>query len=216
MPDPVSYFAEIGPGGIVGTVYSTDVYAPLPIQEVRDGIVVTLGHERHPAIPSSSIELTAAQLRQIQGGGRWRWTGSRLEPAVSANDLGALKARKRGDVNAKRDALLTGGYRHNFGSSAGVRTLDTRSEQDIMNWLVLKGITDSMIATGNDADMVFLRDAGDQTFAASAQTAAGALMALLRWRTAVLTHSWHLKDQINAASSQAALNAVNIDAGWPA
>ena len=216
MPDPVAYFAEIGPNGVVGTVYSTDVYAPLPIQEVRDGLVVTLRHERHPAIPSNSIELTAAQLRQIQTGGRWRWTGSRLEPAVAANDLGTLKARKRGDVNAKRDTLLTSGYRHNFGGTAGVRTLDTRSEQDITNWLVAKGIADSMLATGNDADMVFLRDASDQTFAASAQTAAGALMALLRWRTAVMTHSWHLKDQINAASSQTALNAVNIEAGWPA
>ena len=135
------------------------------------------------------------------------------EPAV---DLSAVKRVRHSAVNAKRDAVIQSGYQHNFGGAAGIRTLDNRTEGDAINWLGLKGLVDAMIATGRDADMVQIRDANDQTFHASARTVSTALLSMAQWRSGLMAHAWTIKDKIAAASDRAAIDAVDINAGWPA
>lgn len=59
---------------------------------------------------------------------------------------------------------------------------------DAINWFGLKGIADSAIAAGQGSTLIAIRDAGDETFEASANV---------------------------VAEDQAALDAIDIEAGWP-
>ena len=126
-----------------------------------------------------------------------------------------LKQAKIAAVNAKRDAIVAGGYKHNFGASVGIRTLDNRSEADAINWLGLKGIVDALVAADQGATQVPIRDAGDATFTASAATVSAALIGMAQWRGAVMARSWALKDAIASAADQAVLDAIDMEAGWP-
>ena len=63
--------------------------------------------------------------------------------------------------------------------------------------------------------MIAIRDANDETFEASANVVSGAMVAMGQWRGAVMAHAWGLKDAIAVAEDQAALDAIDIEAGWP-
>ena len=181
----------------------------MPFALILDGRVRELFPDRpelHPSLEVVEVVETIEVGMIRHPNGQFTW------PVPNFQER---KAEMRGSADAKRNQILGAGYRHNFGGAAGVRTLDTRSEQDIMNWLVLKGIADSMIATGHDADLVQVRDANDRTFFASAQTVSAALVAMSKWRSSVMAHAWGLKDRIGSAASRTALDAIDINAGWP-
>ena len=127
----------------------------------------------------------------------------------------SVAAAMRAAVNARRDEILGAGYQHNFGGSAGVRTLDNRNLSDARNWLILARRVDRMIAAGDGADLVGVRDASNDTFTAAADTVKTALDSMEDWGAAVLAASWALKDAIEAAENGAALDAIDINAGWP-
>lgn len=123
--------------------------------------------------------------------------------------------RMLSDVNDRRNAKIAGGYQHNFGGTAGTRMLDQRGESDAINWLGLKGIADSMVADGQGAVLLGLRDASNSTFEASATTVAAAILGMGMWRSSIIAHSWTLKDAIADSPDAAALDLIDIDAGWP-
>jgi hypothetical protein len=146
----------------------------------------------------------------------WRRVGTEmLPPGPLEISLDELKTAKAAAVNIRRDQVIAGGYQHNFGGSAGIRTLDQRTEMDAINWLGLKGIADDAIAAGLGSAPIDIRDAGDQTFQASATVVSGAMVAMGQWRGAIMGHAWALKDAIKAAGDVASLDAIDVDAGWP-
>ena len=142
-------------------------------------------------------------------GGAFAPPGERLVPIEDA------KAAKAAAVNAKRDAVIAVGYRHNFGGSAGIRTLDQRTEMDAINWLGLKGVADAMIASGNGSEPIGIRDASDETFSSSATVVSSAMVAMGIWRSSVIAHSWVLKDAIAISLDAQHLSQIDLDAGWP-
>ena len=146
----------------------------------------------------------------------WTFDGEGFAaPPAPAFDLAAARQAMQGAVNARRDAVIAAGFQHNFGAAAGIRTLDQRSEADAINWLGLKGVADAMIADGRGADPIGIRDAHDDTFSSSASVVSSAMVAMGVWRSSIIAHSWSLKDAIAAAEDEAALDAVDIEAGWP-
>lgn len=143
-------------------------------------------------------------------------TEASLAVVLAPHGLYASKASvKLAAVNARRDQILAAGYQHNFGGSAGVRTLDNRSAADAINWLGLKGLVDAKLLADEGADLLSLRDASNETFTASVTTVSAALVGMGVWRASVLATSWAFKDAIAAAEDDAALDAIDIDAGWP-
>lgn len=127
----------------------------------------------------------------------------------------ALKDAASSAVNARRDDVISAGYRHNFGSSTGIRTLDQRGPDDAINWLGLKGIADSAVAAGQGSAPIAIRDANDETFESSANVVSSAMVAMGQWRGAVMSHAWALKDAIREAADETDLETIDIDAGWP-
>lgn len=118
-------------------------------------------------------------------------------------------------VNAKRDTMIMAGFTYDFGATAGTRTLDQRNEADAVNWLGLSAMADKMIAAGSGSAMLSLRDASNSTLEASANTIAAAMVAMAQWRSAIMAHSWTIKDQIEAAADQEALDEIVVETGWP-
>lgn len=162
----------------------------------------------HPAI-AATFHPAAAEVAL-----GWNWDGSAFL-APSGPALDALKASMSATVNAKRDAVIAAGYQHNFGGSAGIRTLDQRGAEDAINWLGLKGVADAMIAAGNGSDPIAIRDAGDETFTSSATVVSSAMVAMGVWRSSVIAHSWALKDAVSSAGDKVAVDALDLGAGWP-
>lgn len=117
-------------------------------------------------------------------------------------------------VNAKRDAVIAAGYRHNFGGSAGIRTLDQRDARDETAWLSVKLMAADMVAAGQGASTISIRDSSNATFTCSANVAVSAMSAMGVWRSEVSAWSWALKDEIAAADDED-LATIDINDGWP-
>lgn len=174
----------------------------------RGGVVLAT-HDDAQNVPPSAYGEGVALLTAPAG------TVVAIGGPVPALDIEAMRTAVAAQVDGMRDAFLASGYQHNFGGSAGIRTLDNRDERDAINWLGLKGLADAMIAAGDGDDLLSLRDAANDTFPASAVTVSTALIGMAVWRASVLAASWALKDAITAAEDEAALDAIDLDAGWP-
>ena len=163
--------------------------------------------------PELAEAMVACEADVAQG---WRTDGKTFSPPVPPEfDLDAAKGAASAAVNARRDAIIGGGYRHNFGSTAGIRTLDQRDAKDETAWLTIKINAMEAVAAGAGALPIPIRDAGNETFEVSAAVASAAMTAMAQWRSAVSQRSWDLKDEIEAAADQAALEAIDIEADWP-
>ena len=214
-------FIKTAADGQVLAVYPAEQFPDLPVAYDDDGAVTAT--ERHQGIPADALEIDAASATLLTDDrpvrwtdtGPWRWTGSALERYTPALTLDQAKAMKAAAVNTRRDQVIGGGYQHNFGGTAGIRTLDQRSESDAINWLGLKSLADALIAAGSGAQAMPIRDAGDETFSASANVVSSAMVAMAEWRSAIMSHSWALKDQIAAAIDEATVTAIDIETGWP-
>lgn len=133
---------------------------------------------------------------------------------VAVIDLVAAKVEKRADLTRRRDAVLAGGWSHDFGAD-GVHTLDLRNADDKANWTLLLIKTQGMIAASAGAAPITIRTAANVSIVVTATEANAAMVAFLGWGEAVLAHKWALDEQIDAAADTAALAAVDIEAGWP-
>lgn len=166
-------------------------------------------HELEPPPLAGDPEIVDVHSSAQQG---WvRQPDGSFGPEVEILTAALVAAR----VDAERDRRLALGYQHNFGGSAGIRTLDNRDETDAINWLGLNSMAEKLIAGGQGAAMLPIRDAGNETFTASAETVSTAMMGMAQWRAGILSHSWTLKDETAAAADEAALAAIDIGAGWP-
>lgn len=184
---------------------------------VRSGVIAEIlvpvdGFPLEECFPASVLADTVEVPDTAEPG--WVLSEGEFVPP-SGPGMAELRAAKASAVNAKRDAIIAGGYQHNFGGTAGIRTLDQRSAEDAINWLGLKGVADAMIAGGNGAEPIGIRDAGDETFSSSATVVSSAMVAMGIWRSTVIAHSWVLKDVIAGAENEAAVKAVDVELGWP-
>ncbi len=168
-----------------------DLYLPAEADPVPDGKVVV-----------------ATDVRRVEGVVRFV---NELEDA----SLEALRTAKLAAINAKRDAVLTGGYTVQSGDMAG-KVLQTRVLEDRTNWLISQGSYTAAVAGGHGAVVgARFRTADNATFTLSYADGLAVLLAMAAWGAAAMDRSWALKDAALAASSAAALDEVDVEAGWP-
>lgn len=134
---------------------------------------------------------------------------------LAPEPLPARKARLLEAVNTRRDGLITGGYSHEFGE-VGRHVLQTRGADDKLNWLTSQAAYEAAVRAGlgNNPGARF-RSAANVTFVVTYQEGLAALLAMAAWGAAIFDRSWTLKDSIEAALDDAALDAVDINSGWP-
>ncbi|TPJ95599.1 DUF4376 domain-containing protein [Mesorhizobium sp. B2-5-9] len=129
--------------------------------------------------------------------------------------LDDLKAALHEAVNAKLDAALSGGFTVQSGAMAG-KVLQTRDLTDRTNWLVSQASYSAAVASGAGAvENAKFRTADNATFTMSYAEGLNVLLAMAGWGAACLDNSWALKDAIVAAGDKTALDAIDVNAGWP-
>lgn len=145
-----------------------------------------------------------------------QWAGAAGLPlAMAEPGIEGRKVAMRREVDALLALDQETGYDHDFGAH-GVHRLQTR-ESDLPYWLALAQTASIQIGLGNgDVPHGAIRTADNVNVPVTASQALAAMLGMQAHLGAILAHSWALKDQIAAAADGAALDAVDITAGWPA
>ena len=126
-----------------------------------------------------------------------------------------LQVARRAQIDARLAEAFAGGFTPSSGPLAG-HTLQVRDNSDRTNWLTSQAAYSAEVAGGNGAAIeAMFRDAVNATVTVSYAEGLDALLAMAAWGKALFEHSWSLKDQVAAAVDQAALDAIDIEAGWP-
>ena len=130
--------------------------------------------------------------------------------------LDSLKAQKVSRINLKRDEVLDGGFAVPSSVSLALagKVLQTR-DGDRTNWLTSQAVYTAAIAVGHGSDEIAIFRAADNSVTTiSANEGAAVLLAMAAWGAANIRHSWDLKDAVAAATSAAAVAAIDETAGW--
>lgn len=94
--------------------------------------------------------------------------------------------------------------------------LQTRDLTDRTNWLISQASYSAAVAAGQGAvEGAEFRTADNSTYTLSYSDGLAVLLAMAAWGAAAMSNSWPLKDAVNAAEDQTALDAVDIETGWP-
>lgn len=182
-----------------------------------DGVVHGMaqgGDDEHPLMTPVS---DAVYAQVLACAGRAQVVGETVSAYTPPRPgLAVLRADKAAGVNARRDALLSDGFTPSDGPLAG-KTLQTRDADDKLNWVTSQAAYSAAVAAGQgDAPVVKFRSADNTTIVVTISEGLAALLAMAAWGQSIMDRSWALKDAIAAAADQAALDAIDITAGWPA
>lgn len=128
--------------------------------------------------------------------------------------LSRLKADKRLALMAKYTEIVDPGMPYEFD---GVNeTLQVRSADDKVNWLILREECKDQIAAGNGSAQCLLpiRTTVNNEYAVT-NTEGKLITDMIRaWFFGKLAALWALKNAIDAATSKAEVDAVNLEVGW--
>lgn len=157
-------------------------------------------------VPNSKVS-TGSTAELIEG----VWTQVHV---LEDRPLEDMMAAKKAAINAKLDAVLTGGFTVPSGTMAG-KVLQTRNLEDRTNWLISQTSYSAAVAGGMGAvEGAQFRTDDNSTFTVTFAEGLNVLLAMAAWGAAAMNNSWTLKDAVAAAEDLAALDAVDIEAGW--
>lgn len=148
----------------------------------------------------------------------WHGPGEKpTEQELSALDFDVAKDAKRETVNHRLTGILAGGYSHDFGSPHGIKSLQTRNADDRINWMTSQAAYSAAVMQGFGAVLgANFRTEDNTDIVLSYADGLGVLLAMAAWGASVYAASWALKNAIDAAEDETALDAIDIEAGWPA
>ncbi|MDB5651950.1 MAG: hypothetical protein JWL62_3470 [Hyphomicrobiales bacterium] len=134
---------------------------------------------------------------------------------VSSDLLDKMKAAKKAAVIQLAANAFAAGYTVD-GTDMGGQVLQVRDNEDRTNWLTSQAAYSAAVASGNGASLgAAFRTIGNETFNLSFAEGLQVLLGMAAWGAAIMARSWVLKDQIAAAQSVDALDAIDVTAGWP-
>ena len=169
----------------------------------------------HPARPDGAVEISEADWRTwafAANQGDYRWQGGGLVHVGPS--LAEAKAVRRAAVNDERRRRQALGVSYTFPDGV-VGTIDTRNHDDASNILGLYGAAQALMDTAPDTVFASFRDAEDQDHPLSPKQMLALFLVVVEHRTALFQRSWVLKDTITAATTVAAVEAVDVTADWP-
>lgn len=149
-------------------------------------------------------------------------TGETIHRELTAEDIEAL----RGTLDDQKAARLAA-----VASEYGVRiavgypvtlegveeTLQCRNNEDRTNWLALLDACREAVADGHGAVPIQppLRCTSNREYALTCADTIPLLKGVRAWAGDLLKNRWTLSDQIRAAETVEALDAIDITIGWP-
>lgn len=141
----------------------------------------------------------------------WMWDGDEFAPPTPS--LSEAKAAKKAAAEAEYETRRAAGYP----VPDTDETLQLRTELDRTNWLALKDACNDAIMAGAGSEPCALpiRTTSNASLAMTWAEAADLMRGLRAWGAAMMAQLWALKDAIEAAEDQTALDAIDVASGWP-
>lgn len=187
---------------------------------------------RAPRVTPADYEVVEAPRPATWiGGGALTWDGTSWTWTPPGTiGLDQRKSDLRARVSAMHERQLNESFPFDFSifgakqatlangtvEPAGVRFLQCRP-QDRERWQAVYALASADVAAGNpDAPMKPIRTEDDARIPVNAAEAQTVMFALQGTKVLLLEHSWDLKDAIVQAADHAALDALDLDGGWPA
>jgi hypothetical protein len=152
----------------------------------------------------------------VTAGPGYTYDGESFSPPVVP--LEDLRATKSSSVDTKRDAILLGGFTvpSEVSTALAGRVLQTRNETDRTAWLTSQAAYQAAVLNGQGAtEGATFRPEDNITTTVSYAEGLNILLAMAAWGAAIYGRSWDLKDAIADAADSAALDAIDIESGWP-
>ncbi len=127
------------------------------------------------------------------------------------------KAAMRRDIDALRDQAFASGFTvSGTGTALDGHTLQTRHEDDKINWLTSQAAYAAAVAGGAGAvEGATFRTASNATVTLTYAQGLNVLLAMAAWGKAIMGTSWALKDDVAAAADRDDLDEIDITVGWP-
>jgi hypothetical protein len=143
----------------------------------------------------------------VCGGQLWTGTEAVNPPATFSE----LKAAKRAAAVAEYTARMAVGFPLGNGDTLQVR------DSDKANWLTLKDVCDDAIAAGGGGQPCAMPPrTTNNAYVTGTYAETKALLQNLRsWGGAMMARLFVLKDAVDTAADQAALDAIDVTTGWP-
>jgi len=127
--------------------------------------------------------------------------------------LDEARARKRTEINRRRDARIRPGLDYAFPDGSGLVSLEAQDQRNIDG---LFGQATYLDRQGETGAVIRFRDDDDATHMLTPQQFIVFAQTVLARVEAIYAASWAMKDALNAAATTADVRAVDIDSGWPA
>ena len=136
-------------------------------------------------------------------------------PPAPRGTVAERKVRMRERIETMRDRCFQAGFTVPSGPLAG-KVLQTRDLEDRTNWLTSQAAYMAAISQGGGAvQAASFRTEGNETITVTYSEGFAALMMMAEWGKTVMGNSWALKDAVKEAGTHAALDAIDVTAGWP-
>lgn len=141
---------------------------------------------------------------QIGGfGGEWN--------AVQTPNLDFVKAETKIKIEAKRDELLRGGY--HFTYEGQILFLQTRDDEDRINWLGVLNAATIMVMSGKGADLTKIRTGENATIEIPYYQVQVLMLQTLAYQSSIYEAAWKHKDAIKDMTMEQVL-AYDVESGW--
>jgi hypothetical protein len=126
-----------------------------------------------------------------------------------------FRPRKLLDIDAAYEAFLANGYPITLGGNA--ETLQVARDVDRTNWLTVYTICQEGIAAGlgDVADTIFIQTTSNAKYFMTFNEAIQIVRDLRAWSLAAWANWNALKDAARAAETNAELQAIDVNAGYP-
>ena len=124
------------------------------------------------------------------------------------------KGQKLAQLEVAYNAALAVGYPKAFGGVA--ETLQCRNDHDRTNWLGLIEKCKVVMGQGGGELPIDppLRCTSNRKYAVTHAEAYVIMLEILNWVAGVMAVNWTYKDDIEAAATNAELDAINVELGW--
>lgn len=166
-----------------------------------------------PEITSIQRLVEGAPEQREDGGWYQTWVIQDFTEEEISNLIIQKKIEKKSSVEVKRDALLKTGYTFTFEEQ--ILTLQTRDDEDRINWLGILNASTSMVMASKGDDLTKIRTAENVVITLSFSAAQILMLQTLAYQSSIYESSWTHKDDVDKLTALEEVLAYDVETGWP-
>ena len=182
---------------IAETTYLPGVYAKYRATDEQAALI-------QAATLPSGVEIVEPPTGLPLFGGEW------LSPKKET--LEEAITRVKSEIDEKRDTLLKSGYHFTFENQ--LLFLQTRDDEDRINWLGVLNAATVMVMSGKGSDLTKIRTGENVTIEIPYSQVQVLMLQTLGYQSSIYEAAWKYKDSLKDMTLEQVLS-YDIESGWP-